>query len=52
MSGPKISVYSLTGRAREIVNGQIRCEQESVICASTIESILKSVICFIPQPID
>lgn len=41
MSGPKISVYSLTGRAREIVNGQIRCEQESVICASTIESILK-----------
>jgi hypothetical protein len=30
MSGPKISVYSLTGRARTIVVGQMRCEQQSL----------------------
>ena len=41
MSGPKISVYSLTGHAREIVIGQINCEQESMLCALEIESILK-----------
>lgn len=44
MSGPKISVYSLTGRARTIVNGQIRCEQQSIACASKTESVLKSLL--------
>ena len=40
MSGPKITVYSLTGRAREIVIGQIRCEQQSIACrAQTMEMI-------------
>ncbi len=46
MSGPKISVYSLSGRAREIVFGQIRCEQESIACAAVIQSALPSLLNF------
>ena len=41
MSGPKISVYSLTGWARSVVFGQIRCEQQAVACADQISSLLK-----------
>lgn len=43
MSGPKISVYSLTGRARTVVMGQIRCEQQSVACAEQTKEILRSL---------
>lgn len=46
MSGPKISVYSLTGRAREVVMGQIRCEQQSVACASQITEILRGLLAY------
>ncbi len=46
MSGPKISVYSLTGRARTIVNGQIRCEQQSIACANQTQATLKSLLSF------
>ena len=40
MSGPKISVYALTGWARENVMGQIRCENQSVACAERIKEII------------
>lgn len=40
MSGPKVSIYSLTGEARRIVNGQIRCEQDALICANQIREML------------
>ena len=46
MSGPKISVYSLTGRARTIVFGQMRCEQQSLTCAAQTQAILKSLSSF------
>ena len=46
MSGPKISVYSLTGRARTVVMGQIRCEQQSVACASQITEILRELLAY------
>lgn len=40
MSGPKISVYELSARGREIVFGQIHCEQQSVICYDRIQTII------------
>ena len=43
MSGPKISVYALTGRARTIVFGQIRCEQQSLVCFAKIQEIVQSI---------
>lgn len=43
MSGPKISVYSLTGRAREVVFGQMRCEQQSLVCADQIRTMLSEM---------
>jgi len=46
MSGPKISVYSLTGRARTIVNGQIRCEQQSLVCFAKTQEIIRSLQSF------
>ena len=46
MSGPKISVYSLTGRAREIVLGQMQCEQQSLVCFSRIQEILQNLQSF------
>ncbi len=38
MSGPKISVYELSGWARANVNSQMRCEQQSISCANQIEA--------------
>jgi RNase H-fold protein (predicted Holliday junction resolvase) len=46
MSGPKISVYSLTGRARTIVVGQMRCEQQSLACAAQAQEMLRSLQSF------
>ncbi|MDO4338004.1 MAG: hypothetical protein Q4C91_07935 [Eubacteriales bacterium] len=46
MSGPKISVYSLTGHARAIVMGQIRCEQQSLACAEQTREILHGLQTF------
>lgn len=43
MSGPKISAYELTGRARAIVFGQMRCEQQSIACAAKIQAELQSL---------
>ena len=43
MSGPKISVYSLNGWAREVVMGQMRCEQEALVCAEQIRTMIKNV---------
>ena len=42
MSGPKITVYSVTPRIRAIVNNQIRCEQLSLACfAQSQETVRK-----------
>ncbi len=46
MSGPKISVYSLTGRARTIVVGQMRCEQQSLACHARTREIVRSLQSF------
>ncbi len=46
MSGPKISVYSLTGRARTVVMGQIRCEQQSIACAFQTTEILRGLFAY------
>lgn len=46
MSGPKISVYSLTGRARTIVIGQMRCEQQSLSCYAQTQKITQSIQSF------
>ena len=43
MSGPKISVYSLTGRSREIVTGQMRCEQKSLACYARTKEIIMNL---------
>ena len=43
MSGPKISVYTLTGRAKAIVNGQMRCEQQSRACYAQTQDLLRSI---------
>ncbi len=40
MSGPKISVYSLTGWAKRVVDGQMKCEQQALVCSKQILSIL------------
>lgn len=42
MSGPKISVYSLTGWAKKIVDGQIRCEQSGLVYGEQIKVLLGS----------
>ena len=46
MSGPKISVYSLTGRARTIVIGQMRCEQQSLACFARTQETIRSLQSF------
>lgn len=46
MSGPKISVYQLTGWARQVVMGQIRCEQQSVACAEQICMLIKECLSY------
>lgn len=43
MSGPKISVYSLTGRAKQIVRGQMRCEQQSLSCYARTKEIVQNI---------
>ena len=43
MSGPKISFYTLTGRARAIVVGQLLCEQQSLVCYAKTQELLRSV---------
>ena len=43
MSGPKISIYSLTGRMRTIALGQVRCEGEIISCYSQILNLLKEI---------
>lgn len=40
MSGPKISVYDLTGWARRVVVGQMQCEQEGLLCGEQIKQLL------------
>ena len=40
MSGPKISVSSLTGWAKRVVEGQIQCERRGLHCAEQIRSLL------------
>ena len=40
MSGPKISVYELSGWGKKIVFGQMRCEQQSVLCAQQIQELI------------
>ena len=42
MSGPKISVYSLTGWAMKVVDEQIQCEQRALLCGEQIKAILSS----------
>lgn len=46
MSGPKISIYSLTGRSREIVVGQMQCERESLACAARAQELLQKLEAF------
>lgn len=46
MSGPKISVYSLTGRARAVVIGQMRCEQQSIACFARTQETMRSLQSF------
>ena len=43
MSGPKISVYSLTERTQAIVAGQMRCEQQSLVCFTQTQEIIRSL---------
>jgi len=40
MSGPKVSIYDLTGWARQVVEGQIRCENQAIVCGEQIKQIL------------
>ena len=40
MSGPKISVYSLTGWAGKVVRGQMQCERNALVCAEQIRIML------------
>ena len=46
MSGPKISVYSLTPEARANALEQLRCQQQSLSCAMRIGDILKELSSF------
>lgn len=46
MSGPKISVYSLDSRGKKLVFGQLRCEQQSVLCAQQIQNLLHQVLSY------
>lgn len=39
MSGPKVSVY----RVNRYVAGQMRCEQQSLVCATQIKDLLRSI---------
>jgi len=46
MSGPKISVYELSGWGKKIVFGQMRCEQQSVLCAQQIQELIHQVLSY------
>ena len=43
MSGPKISVYSLTRSAEAIVAGQVLCEQQCLACYRNIQEIIRNL---------
>lgn len=40
MSGPKISIYSLDERSRNIVLGQMQCDREGRVCVEQIKALL------------
>ncbi len=44
MSGPKISIYTLSKRARNIMIGQMRYEQQSILCVKEIKSIASECV--------
>lgn len=46
MSGPKISVYELSKWGKNIVFGQMRCEQQSVLCAQQIQELIHQTISY------
>ncbi len=46
MSGPKISVYELNESGKKIVFGQMRCEQQSVLCAQEIQELIHQVLSY------
>lgn len=46
MSGPKISVYELSGWGKKIVFGQMRCEQQSVLCAQQIQELIHQALAY------
>ena len=46
MSGPKISVYELSKWGKKIVFGQMRCEQQSVLCAQQIQELIHQTISY------
>lgn len=46
MSGPKISVYELSGWGKKIFFGQMRCEQQSVLCAQQIQELLHQALSY------
>ena len=44
MSGPKVTVYSLTAQQQRIITEQISCDQQSAACVGRIQELLKIVI--------
>ena len=42
MSGPKISIYSLDERSRNIVLGQMQCDREGRVCVEQIKALLSA----------
>ena len=41
MSGPKVTVYSLTTQQQRIITEQISCDQQSAACVGRIQELLK-----------
>ena len=41
MSGPKVTVYSLTAQQQRIITEQISCDQQSAACVGRIQELLK-----------
>lgn len=46
MSGPKISVYELSGWSKKIVFGQMHCEQQSILCAQQIQELIHQTLSY------
>lgn len=46
MSGPKISVYELNDWGKKIFYSQLRCEQQSVLCAQQIQGLIHQVLSY------